>query len=171
MVEPEWPVVNKSQDGYTRELYVPKIDVAVGPFNIDGLVQQNNNMIDDMVIRQSQFLNSLVACSANHRDAEIFLSNRNKNPRCFMAIEVEGSGSSKHRLGDFANTSIIGAIGIVIPMIAKVRRSFVRISKYVGYATEVGKLNPAFKNVLVVDKDDFQRLISEVRIPRRSDTQ
>ena len=44
-VHKEWDVAKDSQDNYTRKLYCPRIDFAVGPFNIDRNLDENNDRI------------------------------------------------------------------------------------------------------------------------------
>ena len=85
-IEKEWDVTKCSRDGYGREIYAPRVDIAIGPFNID--------------------LNPYDLCKINceyRRYNELFLQNIiskgsvidneggiicNKNPRCTVAIEI-----------------------------------------------------------------------------------
>jgi len=92
-----------------------------------------------------------------------FLENANANPRCFLAIEIENSGSSKHMLGNIANASIIGSVGVVIPFNHQKASLCKRIKKYVAFATRVGKIKPIFGNILILDKEDFLRALDENR--------
>jgi len=159
-VIPEWDVAKNSEDDYSRELYCPKIDVAVGPFNIDGNVNQNNQSIDQAIQNSYDLMSELVERSETPvGDIQRFLALRNRNPRCFMAIELEASGTTKHRLGDIANTSILGAIGIVVPLTETNRKSFIRLKKYLEYGIDVDKLPPSFGNVLVITPNRFLEAI------------
>jgi len=88
------------------------------------------------------------------------LAERNKNPRCFLAIELENSGSRKHMLGDVANASILGAIGIVVPLNEKRLRAFRKIREYIVFATKVGKLKASFNNVILLNRENFMNVIS-----------
>ena len=159
-VIPEWDVAKGSKDAYTRALYCPKMDVAVGPFNIDGNVNQNNKVIDQTIQSCYPFINALVEISETPvGDTERFLLRKNRNPRCFLAIELEKSGSTKHRLGDIANASILGAIGIVVPLTEDKLRSFIRLKKYLEYGIDVDKIPPSFGNVLVIAADRFLNIM------------
>ena len=160
-VRKEWDVAKNSQDDFTRELYCPRLDIAVGPFNIDGNVNWNIEEMERVVHIRRSFIKRLLNHSETpHIEIEEFLSNKNQNPRCFLAIEIENSGSSKHMLGDVANVSILGSIGIIVPFNDKKLSLCKRIKQYVGFATEVGKTNVVFKNVLILNKANFWKAIS-----------
>ncbi|MBI4547529.1 MAG: hypothetical protein HY707_06105 [Ignavibacteriae bacterium] len=111
-VKPEWNVAKGSRDTYTRALYCPKIDMAIGPFNMDGEVESNLERIGQTMHQHRALVAALVDASETAvGGTEKFLEAKNKNPRWFMAIELEYSGTTKHRLGDIANVSILGGIG------------------------------------------------------------
>jgi hypothetical protein len=78
-----------------------------------------------------------------------------------MAIEIEASGSRKHLLGDVANASIIGAIGIIIPFDEDKLNQFIKLGNYLDFATKVGKIRAVFNNVLVVERNQFIQLVSQ----------
>ena len=161
----EWDAAKDSQDDFRRgDLYCPRIDVAVGPFNIDRRIEINNERIRASVREHRDFLRNVFSFS-EQRDAnfEDFLANLNPNPRCFLAIEIENSGSSKHMLGNIANVSILGHIGVVIPFNDSKFALCGRIKNYVSFASQVGKIESVFRNVLVVSKENFLRLLGEKR--------
>ena len=159
----EWDVAKGSRDDYSRELYCPRIDLAVGPFNISRNIERDAGIISSTVNLHREFIGKLVGKSeTNVGSVDDFLSNKNRNPRCFLAIEIEKSGTRKHMLGDIANASIIAAIGIVVPMTQSTLNGFKGIKKYVQFATSVGKLNPSFNNVLVVSQENFTQIISRI---------
>lgn len=161
-VEKEWNVAKDSRDDFTREFYCPRLDIAVGPFHIDG----NNDYSDRRMGREISlhriFINNLFDCSENPTGSfEEFVDKRNENPRCFLAVEIENSGYSKHMLGNIANVSIIGSIGIVIPFNEDKISLCKRIKKYVTFATEVEKIKDVFKNVLIIRKEKFLEVLNE----------
>ena len=160
-VEKEWNSAKDSHDDYTRELYSPRLDIAVRPFNTDGNIDYNNEKIDRNINVHRDFLkklwrNSELRVGSFHN----FIRDKNKNPRCLLAIEIENSGSSKHMLGNVANVSILGSIGIVIPFNDEKLSLCKRIKKYVIFATEVEKIKAVFKNVLIIKKENFLRTIN-----------
>jgi len=160
-VEKEWNVAKNSQDDFTRALYCPRLDLAVGPFNIHRNTYEDNLRIDRTLDANRNLIERLWRASELRVSTfERFVRNKNGNPRCMLAIEIENSGSSKHMLGNIANVSILGAIGIVIPFNEKKLALCKRIKKYVNFATEVEKIKAVFENVLIVDKADFLRAIN-----------
>ena len=160
-VKKEWDVAKNSQDDLTRNLYCPRLDLAIGPFNIDGEIEHNQQQINEEIQRHSELIDQLIDVSQNYTGGrQEFLNNRNSNPRCLISVEIEDSGSRKHMLGDIANTSILGAIGIVVPLNQAKLEAFKKIMKYIHFARAVGKLKQSFANVLLINKEDFLRLIS-----------
>lgn len=163
-VEKEWDVAKGSSDDFTRELYCPRLDVVVGPFNVDRNIDVNNERIRESVRVHKSFIRRIFDHSdLSGGDFKNFLGNKNENPRCFLAMEIENSGSSKHMLGDVANVSILGCIGVVIPFNDAKLSLCKRIKRYVSFATEVGKIETVFRNVLIVGKEDFLQVLGERR--------
>ncbi len=170
-VENEWDVAKKSQDDLTRKLYCPRIDLAVGSFNTNRhIIGQSREEIENAILRHRRFIQRLLSHSADdNRDIDELLEARNRNPRCFLAVEIENSGTRKHMLGDIANASIMGAIGVVVPLTEEKLRGFRKMKKYVEFATAVGKLEkPSFRNVLIVNKNDFLTVVSSTVSLRRN---
>lgn len=156
----EWNVAKDSRDAFTRELYSPRLDIAIGPFNIDGNIEHNQEEIKRTAHNKRSFIETMLHYSelpaGNFSE---FFANSNLNPRCFLAIEIENSGSSKHMLGNIANVSILGSIGVVIPFNSTKLFLCKRIRKYVTFATNVGKLEGVFKNMLIINKENFLRIL------------
>jgi len=162
-VKKEWDVAKESEDDLTRDSYCPRVDVAVGPFN---LTRNGNNLrqIDEMIEQRRGFLKKLFEFSEIHSlvsrelGFEKFLNIRNENPRCLLAIEIENSGSSKHMLGNIANVSILGAIGVVIPFNDTKLKLCKRIKKYLKHAIIVKKIpKDIFRNVIIIEKNNFKK--------------
>lgn len=152
----EWNVAKDSRDLFTRELYSPRLDIAVGPFNIYKNIEKSKTEIKRVASSKRNFIKTIFKYSELRTGtSNQLLDSRNKNPRCFLAIEIENSGSSKHMLGNIANVSILGFIGIVIPFNDKKLSLCKRIRKYVNFATSVKKLEDVFKNVLIISKENF----------------
>lgn len=160
-VKKEWDVAKDSQDAFTRQLYCPRLDIAVGPFNIDGNIYHNNEAIDRALTANQNFISRLFSLSEDREDSlHEFLEHKNKNPRCLLAIEIEDSGSRKHMLGDIANASIIGSIGVIVPFNSEKLSHFKRIRKYVEFATHAGKIKTIFQNVLIISRSNFQEALN-----------
>jgi hypothetical protein len=160
-VKKEWDVAKASRDDYTRNLYCPRIDLAVGPFNIDRNVERNMNILENACKTHERVIRNLFDHSrANSGDFNYFLGHKNTHGRCLLAVEIENSGTRKHMLGDIVNSSIIGAIGIVVPLNNEKLKGFIRLHKYLKFATSVGKTEAIFNNVLIIDRKTFLRILS-----------
>lgn len=157
----EWNVAKNSTDDFIRKLYCPRLDLAVGPFNIDRKITYNNTEIEKAIRYYRSFIDKMFN-NSEQRDGNFdeFLNKRNINPRCFLAIEIENSGTSKHMLGNIANVSIIGSIGVVIPFNDRQLSNCKRIKEYVDFATEVKKIKAIFENILVIDKENFLKVLT-----------
>ena len=76
-VRKEWDVAKNSRDDFTRELYCPRLDIAVGPFNIDGNVNWNKKEMERIVHIRKSFIKKLLNHSETpHIEIEEFLSNK-----------------------------------------------------------------------------------------------
>lgn len=154
-VEKEWSVSKNSRDGYTRNLYAPRIDIAVGPFNIS---RDSSDVIERAIAENRRFLDKLKDISSFN-----FYERENSNPRCFITIELENSGNRKHMIGDIANASIIGAVGIIVPLNKEKSKQFCKICEYIKFASAVGKTERnVFRNIVVVEPDKILKVINEL---------
>ncbi|MBU1044197.1 MAG: hypothetical protein KJ915_07350 [Candidatus Omnitrophica bacterium] len=163
-IKNEWDAAKDSQDSLTRGMYCPRLDIAVGPFNINGRVEANKRQIEEARSRHQDLIGRIVHTSERHHyDVQDISSGLNKNPRCLLAIEIEASGSRKHMLGDIANASILGSIGIVVPLTTGKLNAFIKIMKYIKFATKVKKLESSFNNVVIIGHDRFLEVLARSR--------
>lgn len=142
----------EAADGFANPgRYAPRVDIAVGPFNITHDVSRNVAQIKRVAATDHH---QLIGRLQNGRHL-----NLNENPRCLLAIEIAFSGTSKHILGDFTNASMMGLIGIVVggpECMAKVSR----IWQYVQWLQMVGKAPASlFQNLVLLNADEFEQLI------------
>jgi len=166
----------RSEKGFRS--YSPIIDISVGPFSetrgtslwteYDSLANFSRDMIDDMVVQFRQnyedfghgfFRIEERTLPTSYQD---FLSQSqgvNWNARCFLAIEVEDSGSPKHLLGDMINVSIAGRIGLVIGYNQHKYETLLRQLEYIAYSVEAKKIKFNSKNILVLKPDQFENVI------------
>jgi len=168
----------RSQKGY--RCYSPIIDISVGPFSerrgvslwkeYDDLVEFSSMLINDMLqqfkVNYQNFGEGFFEIKERTipRSYRNFLSaneDANWNARCFMAIEVENSGSKKHLLGDILNVSISGRIGILIGYNDKTFNSFLRQLEYFAYSIKAGKLKFNSKNIIVLKPDQFESILNK----------
>lgn len=109
--ESQLEVVSEWRTEFNRGLYSPRVDVAAGPFAIEAGVQYIGEY-NELLFRYADLVNNLIHFHLqNVGDGEaadvVFnnLADTNPNARCFIAIEVENSGSRKHLMGDAVNVS------------------------------------------------------------------
>ena len=152
-VRKEWDVAKNSQDGFNRDLYCPRVDIAIHPINITTDVENNVIEINNVHRRFQSFVDGLQQISG------ITLGECNKNPRCFLAIEIEKKGSRKHMLGDIVNASSIGEIGIIVPWDDKTYKAFERIKGYLDFIKSVGKTSDSPKNLLMIPKTKLKQFL------------
>jgi hypothetical protein len=149
----EWNVAKNSQDNFTRNLYCPRVDIGVGPFNITTDTGNNMAQITNTFTRFHPFVEGLQRLSAT--DIEEY----NPNPRCFLAIEIEKRGTRKHMLGDVINATSLGKIGLIIPWDEEAMKAFRRIKAYLDFIKTVKKASYGPKNLLIVPKGDFKNFL------------
>ncbi|HMA35703.1 MAG TPA: hypothetical protein VKY74_14655 [Chloroflexia bacterium] len=120
-VKDEW---RADFDGW---MYTPRLDVAVGPYAIncqyideyDFLMERSRRFVNALIYYH--ILNSyqidLLDLTPDSSIIEIIyqrLLATNPNARCFLAIEIEKTTSTKHVLGGILNASALGRIAIIV---------------------------------------------------------
>jgi len=191
MVDAEWSICKDATDDIRgregeRERYCPEIDFVVGPFNTSRDSQDNrrmNEQYDELYRLHSGLLENLldwdrrleaIEVSNLSRDERTSLEildiereeKKNKNPRCFLAIEIEKTTGPKHVLGGIVNASSLGKIGIVITPEEKYR-STMRIRRYLRFLVAVRKTGstPASislgKNTIVLPRAKFLEILKQ----------
>ena len=162
-VEKEWDVAANSEDAYTRNLYVPRIDYAIRPFNRSNDSERRNKDLEDMQIsfhNHKDLFTSLTEY-ANYPENFNHDFRFNSNPRCFVAIEVEYSTSMKHRMGSMINASAMGKVAIMVAETSNVMKSFERIANYLKYLERIKKLDTTPQNLILIEMKDLKKLLSE----------
>ncbi|MDM5187567.1 hypothetical protein QUF99_09615 [Bacillus sp. DX4.1] len=159
-VETEWNAMKGERE---RNIYSPRIDVAVGPFAFN---QRYESKYDDMVrdFKSKEFIEQLIRFNhdnlTRHGDfvePHIYedIIYQNRNARCFMAIEIENKVSRKHLMGGAINSSALARIGIVIPWTNDKLNAFVRLVRYLHYLKLAEKNTFNTTNLLIVTKEQF----------------
>lgn len=151
----EYFIPKNAKDQFSREggVYLPRLDVAVGPFNeTDG--DKSESIKADYLAKAPEMLKNITNTLS-----------QNKNPRCSLGIEVVYSGTSKHILGDMVNSGTIGLYGLVLvsdEMYSKVQR----IQEYVRVVKGLRKLPGEFcANVKVLRAREFLDKIRSLPTP------
>lgn len=138
---------NSGDDFNATIMYNPELDIWVGPVNINKNITDNNFQINKSLDTYKDILNEINDVA----DKKYNYNSLNKNPRFFLAIEVAGTGSSKHLLGEMFNASILGKIGIVIAANQTILDTYLRHVEYINFAFEVKKTKVHFNNLMVLD--------------------
>lgn len=138
---------NSGDDFNTSIMYNPELDIWVGPVNINKNITDNNFQINKSLDIYQDILNEM----NNVADKKYNPSSLNENPRFFLAIEVAGTGSSKHLLGEMFNSSILGKIGIVIAANQTILDTYLRHVEYINFAHDVKKTRVHFNNLMIID--------------------
>jgi hypothetical protein len=156
LVQTEWDSVQYDIhiDNHQR-VYAPRHDIAVGPFNsyrdLDIGVDRTKQM------QFHSFTKRL--CEGFLQHGENLTNLWNSISRCYLAIEIEFSGSSKHMLGSIVNASVSGSIGIVIVKKASINKA-IRICNYLKRLEGLGKLKMnMLRNLFIFEDDDFLKLL------------
>lgn len=156
IVAKEWSVRRRASDTFSDvATYAPRLDIAVGPFNVSREHRDRDaeriRLVNHVLVRRLR--NEISARNGGGQFLE------NLNPRCLIAIEIEDSTSSKHILGGITNASMLGLLGVVIGS----RRSIEKVRRIHAYARklkEVGKARPEmFGNVACFTESEFMRLL------------
>ncbi|MEM3465254.1 MAG: hypothetical protein QW566_02165 [Candidatus Jordarchaeales archaeon] len=158
-VERQW----RPFKGESISKYSPIVDVAVGPFAYgDEKYIREYNELTEM---SCKLLNNLSSSFRENSKGFSFMekipadcyefNNINRNARCFMAIEIEKSGTRKHMLGDIVNACSLGRIGIIIAWNPSVLKSFLRITEYFSFLRSKDKPTYESRNLIIVLKEQF----------------
>lgn len=152
--------------------YSPRVDIAVGPFSITP--NENQTSEYNRILRQENidaFLKRIydfhVANIGDEWLNEInipdfdFVTRKNQNARCFLAIEIENTSTKKHIMGSMINAASLGRIGIGIAYNDSVKRTFLRILNYLAFLKRVEKNTYDTTNFLILTKEQFQECINE----------
>lgn len=168
LVVTEWSAAKNSEDDFNRsDYYAPRVDIAIGPFNINRDIERNNQLFLDLIDKNIDFIKKLYEFSHLGENREYLMLNDflrvlNRNPRCFIALEIENTKAAKRALGDIINASVMGKIGIVVPIGNDKYEMFIKIKKYFHYLQQVGKLEGNYNNVLIIEASRFNSIFPQV---------
>ncbi|HEY2233055.1 MAG TPA: hypothetical protein VGK01_06210 [Candidatus Angelobacter sp.] len=154
--------------GEGRDMYAPRVDIAVGPFAIE---RRYIDEYTDLMRATRSFIENLIE-QHNHNARGIGqplefddVLHFNDNARCLIAIEIEEWGGRKHCLGNLVNASSLGRIGILVARTPTVLRTFLRQRTFFQFLEDVGKNTFKTANALVLSEAQFDECLQ--RIPER----
>lgn len=160
LVRQEWDSVE--YDGHStnhKVVYAPRHDIAVGPFN-SYLTDLDIGVDRTKTMQSHPFTVKLFdGCLKNRGSLNKVWNNI---CRCYLAIELEFSGSSKHILGSVVNASVSGAIGIIVTTKNKVEK----INKLVAYLMRLEGLERIqinqLNNLVIFGEDEFLKFLLDI---------
>lgn len=121
LVKTEWRSdIHVNYGGSPKNVYGPRIDIAVGPFN--------NKLDIDIGVDNTKMMKHHSIIKRIEKEKGI---SWNESSRCFLTIEIEFSGSQKHILGSILNASTLGSVCFVIGN-KKTEEKIRRINNYAG---------------------------------------
>ena len=156
-VEREWdPVRYDPHFSNHKEVYAPRHDLAVGPFNsyadldcgIDNTKRLWSHRFTQGLIREK-------LQGGVHRK-ELW----NSFSRCFLAVELEFSGSSKHVFRSIVNASVSGSLAIIVAK-SQNRDKVDRIVSYLFRLESLERLRlKTIANLFVFSESEFVEFLS-----------
>lgn len=160
-VETEWRSHAENKDWLQfGKVYAPYPDIAVGPFNIHSSEYREIENILEAFKQHEIFFQEILGGN---------ISNKNENPRCLLAIEIEHSGTGKYMIGNIINASILGYIGIVV-VDKKLLQNVKIVKKYLEGASKIKKIGNIAKNTAIFEYNEFidrlDRLEKAIRLRR-----
>jgi hypothetical protein len=153
---------------FGQGIYSPQPDISIGPYSFERDVNLSARY-NSLYAKHRDFFNQCKKyhkenCITIHRNCRTkFDINYNFNPRCFLAIEIERSGSLKHLLGDLVNAASLGKIGIVVAWDDVVLRKFIRILEYFAFLRERKHLPFVSTNLLLLTSSQIRQLFRKKR--------
>ena len=164
MVQTQWRSSSKNRDWLKfREVYAPRPDIAVGPFNTfpRDRAEKGKIKIEKVFKKYQSYFDKLLEKSN---------FNENQNPRCLLAIEIKGSNTGKHMIGNFINASILGKIGLVIidKNNKRVWQDAERVIEFLRGASAHKKIPGITKNTMLCEYSLFMDGLDKARNKARS---
>jgi len=161
-IKQEWPAEIKDLN-----LYSPRLDLAIGPFAINTSLQ---NEYDQLQTRYHIFIDGLIEIHNQniHSIYSVYpyknyysVTSTNKNPRCFITIEIENKVSRKHLIGGAINASALGRIGLFIAFTEEKFRAMKKLEGYFDFLSQVQKNTFNTGNLLILSKDQFSEYLDK----------
>ena len=179
-IKNEWTAFKKDCKHYS-----PRIDIAVGPFNIGVEERENekNNCLfelknaddymkcyNDLVEQENikSFMKDLYVIylrNINGDFKDTYFNNlltKNKNARCLIAIEIENKNKDlKYFLGSLVNAASLGRVGICIACSEDNLRKIIRIQKYLNFLKEVEKNTYDTANFMIITREQMNVILNK----------
>ena len=160
-VKKEWAALSGEE-----AVYSPRIDIAVGPFasGAHRFEAEFSDMLERHLVLLRRLHGHFQANAASVDPAELVpdlvsMGRRNPNARCFIALEIEASGSRKHIMGGAVNAAALGRIGISVACSAERLRALLKMRRYLLFLAEVGKNTFDPRNLMILAKEQLDEAL------------
>jgi hypothetical protein len=151
--------------------YSPRCDLAIGPFAVedpmpeqyDRLVRRYRGLLGQILVAHTENVGAYDirdGFDPNETMTVGRLSHRNWNPRCFVAVEIENGGSTKHLMGSAVNACALGRVGLAVGWTPKKVRQFVTVRRYLLELKHLDKLSFDTTNLLIVSSDQLRSIVA-----------
>lgn len=161
-VQKEW-----SSFGGRRDIYSPKLDIAVGPFATEEmLVEEYREKLNENKTKIEKLINiHNVNIDEHHstyqrRNKVTFDSILGSNPksRCFLGVEIENQVTRKHIIGGIINVTSLSRIAILIPGTDEKYKAMLNMRNYLSFLNQRKELQFNISNLLILKPDQFDLL-------------
>jgi hypothetical protein len=157
----EWPAIPGE-----LQTYSPRVDIAVGPYAV---AQRFMAVYDQMASGHAPFLerihrvfeSNVRALDGDDRVPSLqSVCSLNGNARCFLAIEIDNSGSRKHLMGGAVNAAALGRVGISVGGNPGMLTALLRTRRYLRFLASVGKNTFNTDNLVIVSIDQLAEALT-----------
>jgi len=165
LVKSEWATMSNE-----RNLYSPRVDIAVGPFAVrelrfendyDSLMENSRGFIQELISYHLQNVRSINGYEPLLSFSE--LKFKNINARCLLIIEIENKVSRKHLMGGAINAAALGRIGIAVAWTEDKLRALIKLMNYLHFLGSVGKNTFDTGNLLILNRHQLLQAIHDSR--------
>lgn len=158
LVKKEWDSSVTFNDlSHNKMVYAPRIDIAIGPFN--NRMNLDIGELPTDLMKKHLFTKMLF--DKRYKDFGSFKEVWNSFSRCYLAIEVEFSGSSKHILGSIVNATTNGSLAFIVTN-QKNHSKVERIYKYLWRQENNSLLDiNVLKNTIIFEEKELLELLKE----------
>jgi hypothetical protein len=159
-VSPEWAALRDELATYS-----PRVDIAVGPYAIDrrygyeydGLGQHHQRFLRKV---HEAFSENVLSLDANDLIPPLNeICALNSNARCFLAIEIDNSGSRKHLMGGMVNAAALGRVGLSVAGKPGLLKALLKTRRYLRFLASVGKNTFDTRNRMIVTVEQLEEAL------------
>jgi len=168
-----------------REIYGPMPDIALAPFNLKEKTAinmsyvcryvENEKIMKSWIKELKQYYRENVKRYPEYRSIPTKVTPLERNPRCFIAIEICFTGSRKHTLGSMVNASILGYYGILVTRGGESEKGVklkdaLKLKQYLLKIQELKAPGRIAINTLIVMDEQFIKSIRKISAHHNTET-